>query len=358
MNSANKNITLSQPSLARATTCSRLQSSSDSESGIAEGGMRLSGEYKKSLPGTPLVSIITVVFNGQETIERCIQSVINQSYKNIEFVIVDGDSTDGTVSILEKFSQSLDYFISQPDEGIYDAMNKGLALLSGDFVLILNSDDWYEKTAVEELVTQAVHSNADVVHADAYKVNGSGHVYGRLNGWLHDGLYTHRMPIRHETMLVKKSIYQKFGHYDQSYRIIADYEFLIRLHLGGCSFSHIPRALLFFSMSGVSNTEKAQVMLERKRLFKALFPFLEDVDLSLMGEGLSNAQRFNLIAKYQGKSELFARSLACNITNSSTLLANWLNVLGRMPVKPVLVIVQKIRHVLGWLRYAIGRYFM
>jgi glycosyltransferase involved in cell wall biosynthesis len=94
----------------------------------------------------PLITIITVVYNGEKHLEQTIKSVINQNYKNIEYIIIDGVSTDGTLDIIKKYEEYIDYWVSEPDEGIYDAMNKGIGLANGEFINFMNADDWFVDT--------------------------------------------------------------------------------------------------------------------------------------------------------------------------------------------------------------------
>lgn len=282
-----------------------------------EGGLRLRGNYKKSEAGKPLVTVITVVYNRENTIEQCLLSVLEQTYENIEYIIVDGASTDGTLDIIRKYEAVVDYYISEPDSGIYNAMNKGLSLATGSYIMFLNADDWYRKDAVELLLSNALASNADVTYADANIVAPVGLVYKRLNSWLHDGLYTRGAPLRHETMLVKADIYNKFGQYDESYYIIADYDFMVTLYDGCCSFSHVQQPLLYFRNNGISSVDYEKRQADRVHLFRKLFPFLDDEDLSIMKRHgrLSTDTRLKLIEKHKGKSELFIRSMAYNIAD-------------------------------------------
>ena len=112
------------------------------------GGRRLKGIVRDGTPDRPLVSIVTVVYNGAATIERTIASVLGQSYPNIEYIIVDGGSTDGTLDILRAHEDRVDLWVSERDGGIYDAMNKGVALCTGEWVGLINADDWYVDDAV------------------------------------------------------------------------------------------------------------------------------------------------------------------------------------------------------------------
>ena len=113
----------------------------EKEGRIVEGGLRTQGHFKKSYNDKPLVSIITVVFNSEKYLENTILSVISQAYDNVEYIIIDGGSTDGTIDIIKKYEDKLDYWISESDDGIYDAMNKGIDLVTGEWVNFVNSSD-------------------------------------------------------------------------------------------------------------------------------------------------------------------------------------------------------------------------
>ena len=286
-----------------------------------EGGLRYKDYYKISRQILPLVTVITVAINAEKTIEQCILSVLEQTYENIEYIIVDGASTDSTLDIIRKYETAIDYYISETDTGIYNAMNKGLSLATGSFILFLNSDDWYRRDAVRILLDNAVESGADVTHADADIVNSNGLVYQRVRAWLHDGLYTRGAPLRHETMLVKAEIYNKFGKYDESYHVISDYDYMVTLYNGSCSFKHVAEPLLFFRDTGTSNVDNAKRHADRARFFSKIFPFLDDEDLSILKRQgrLSAETRRRLIEKHKGKSELFERSMTCNIVNESSI---------------------------------------
>ncbi|HBH60782.1 MAG TPA: glycosyltransferase, partial [Nitrospiraceae bacterium] len=111
-----------------------------------EGGLRVNGEFhKKSYQEKPLISVITITLNTAHTLDTAIQSVLNQTYDNIEYIIIDGGSTDDTLKIIRKYEARIDYWVSEPDRGIYDAMNKGIVLATGELIGMLNAGDYYEK---------------------------------------------------------------------------------------------------------------------------------------------------------------------------------------------------------------------
>ena len=315
--STTKNITGAQPSVDPEKVCGAYLRYPESPDRRLELGLRLEGKYKSSDSNLPLVTIITVVLNRSDTIERCMKSVFDQSYENIEYIIIDGGSTDGTTDKIRRYSDAIDYAISEPDSGIYNAINKGIRLATGDFVLLLNSDDWYSDDAVSLLVSHAINNDSQVTHANAYTVSESGNITGALNGWLNEGLYTRGMPVRHETMLVNKQIYNKYGYYDESYSIISDYHYLIKLYKNKCSFSHLDREILYFSEHGISNIDDEKRFSERARLFRVMFPFLEQPDLDLIKRKgrLAVNERLALINKYRQTdgAEDFINSMIFNI---------------------------------------------
>lgn len=200
-----------------------------------EGGIRVRGNLKRSLPNKPLLSIITVVFNGAATLEHTIRSVIEQTYDNVEHIIIDGGSTDATLDILRKYEDSIDYWVSEKDAGIYDAMNKGIALARGDYIGMLNSDDYFANpSALEIIATRFIASNADAVFScldivDPDNLNRVLRKY-RIPSFSPFMLRIGVMPP-HPTFYCKKSCYEKAGPYRTDYRIAADFEMLVRLLL-------------------------------------------------------------------------------------------------------------------------------
>lgn len=200
-----------------------------------EGGTRVRGNLKRSLPNKPLVTVITVVFNGAATLEHTMRSVIEQTYDNVEHIIIDGGSTDATLDILHKYEDSIDYWVSEKDAGIYDAMNKGIALARGDYIGMLNSDDYFAApSALEKIAKHLKASNADAVFScldivDPANLNRVLRKY-RISSYSPFMLRIGVMPP-HPTFYCKKSCYEKAGPYRTDYRIAADFEMLARLLL-------------------------------------------------------------------------------------------------------------------------------
>lgn len=271
-----------------------------------EGGLRTAGRFKAraAAGGLPLVSIITVCLNSARTLQQCFTSVFEQTYDNIEYIVIDGGSTDGTLDIIKRYEGVLDYFLSDGDNGLYEAMNKGLAVASGDYVLFLNSDDWYAPDCVEALVRAKTYGCADFVCALAQYVDDRGKPVRVMRPMPFDAGVKLRMPLRHETMLVSAQMYNRIGGYDPSYRIIADLHLTARLFDAGYTVYEIPRPLLFFRNTGVSNRDMPRLTLERARYVHEQFPFLSVEDAALLGGDLNPELFVSLAAKYAGREDL------------------------------------------------------
>jgi glycosyltransferase involved in cell wall biosynthesis len=179
------------------------------------------------------VSIITVCFNIADTIEDTIKSVLSQDYESIEYIVVDGGSTDGTLDITDRYKNNIAKLISEPDNGIYDAMNKGLSSSTGDIVATLNGDDVYaEKTTVSRMVEFIQQTSVDAAYGDLvyFNRNDPGHVkrYWRP-GPYRKGAFCRGWVIPHPTFFCRKEIYEKFGYFNDTLQIAADFELMLRL---------------------------------------------------------------------------------------------------------------------------------
>jgi glycosyltransferase involved in cell wall biosynthesis len=204
------------------------------------------------------ISIITVCFNSAKTIEDTIQSVLSQDYPNVEYIIVDGGSKDATLDIVKKYSANISHFISEPDKGIYDAMNKGIALATGDVVGILNSDDVYYDSQVLSHISKAFEvTNADAVYGDLVYV-ASNNLEKVTRVWKSkpytEGAFLKGWMPPHPTFYVKKSCYNQLGNYSLKLKSAADYELMLRfIHKYKISLAYIPKTLVKMRVGGESN---------------------------------------------------------------------------------------------------------
>jgi glycosyltransferase involved in cell wall biosynthesis len=217
-----------------------------------------------SEPGRPLVSIITVVYNDQKYLEQTIQSVLNQTYKNIEYLVIDGGSTDGSLDILCRYDCRIARWISEPDHGIGDAMNKGIAASSGEIIGLLNAGDWYSADQIERGVNALIRSSADFVFGDLQFHGPDGTFKHRINGNAEYAKVINKiMPeINHPTVLVRRRVYEKIGLFDEDYQIAMDYEWFLRLHRQGGAGEYVKGLLGHMCMGGVSDVSYVKTLKE------------------------------------------------------------------------------------------------
>ncbi|MHC4570583.1 MAG: glycosyltransferase family 2 protein [Planctomycetota bacterium] len=220
------------------------------------------------------VSIITVCFDSAKTIEDAIRSVLSQDYKDIEYIVIDGGSTDTTLDILTKYRGRINNCISEPDHGIYHAMNKGLQLATGDIVGFLNADDFYANEKVIGRIVGAIRANnADCCYGDLEYVatDNPGKVIRRWKSKSYqNGLFKKGWHPPHPTFFVKKQVYQKYGHFDPKFRISADYELMLRfLQKHGIRSCYIPNILVRMRTGGQSNKTLWQIITANFECYQA-----------------------------------------------------------------------------------------
>ena len=220
------------------------------------------------------VSIITAVLNNRKTIEECMQSIINQTYQHRECIVIDGGSTDGTMDLLKKYENRMTKIVSERDNGIYDAMNKGIKLATGDVIGILNSDDIYNDATVIESVANAIMENsvdscyADLVYIDK---NNPDKVIRYWKSCIYrNGLFKSGWMPPHPTFFVKREIYEKYGGFNTDFKIAADYELMLRfIEKNNISTCYIPEVLIKMRMGGMSNRSLKNLFIKSSEDYKA-----------------------------------------------------------------------------------------
>jgi glycosyltransferase len=208
------------------------------------------------------ISVITVCYNSSSTIEATIQSVISQNYSDIEYIIVDGKSTDSTLEIVTKYNNKISKIISEKDEGLYFAINKGISVAKGDVIAILHADDFYTDEHVLSKVMNAFsEKNCETIYGDLQyvdRVNTNKIIRNWTSGEYSDGLFRKGWMPPHPAFFVKKSCYDKFGLFNTSLRSAADYEIMLRLlHRYKVSTYYIPKVLVKMRVGGKSNVSIA-----------------------------------------------------------------------------------------------------
>ena len=229
-----------------------------------EGGYRTTHKESRRISSLhPLVSIVTVVRNGEATLEKTIQSVESQTYQPIEHIIIDGSSTDGTLDIIRCHEHSIAYWLSEPDKGIYDGFNKGVAACTGEFIGILNADDWMSRDQIANAVASLQKSGADFVHGNIYyhKRNGQK-VFRQGNPEYAKTIRKIMTQLYHTTMLCRKELFTNVGLFRTTYKIGGDYDWFVRLHNQGFIGIYDSRITGHMNVGGVSTTFRRWAVFE------------------------------------------------------------------------------------------------
>lgn len=220
------------------------------------------------------VSIITVVYNNAQTIKGAIESVLNQTYQNVEYIVIDGGSTDGTVEIIKSYGDEINKFISEKDNGLYDAMNKGISLAAGDVVGILNSDDFYASNDILEIVAnEFATKDIDCLYGDLEYVDADD-VNKVMRYWksrpYKEGLFQKGWHPPHPTFFVKRECYDKYGVFNLDFKIAADYELMLRfLERHKLKSVYIPKTFVRMRVGGVSNRSITSILKANIESYKA-----------------------------------------------------------------------------------------
>jgi glycosyltransferase involved in cell wall biosynthesis len=219
---------------------------------MLEGGRRVLGLESHNRKGQPRLSVITVSFNSRAALEKTLASVVSQTYANIEYIVVDGGSDDGTIELLRGHNEAIEYWVSERDGGIYDAMNKGVARARGDYVGIIGAGDWYEPGAFQAIARVISKTPAGVIYGDVQiedTESGLSHFRRSRAGQLPRTMSA----IGHQSVFVQRSMFGSQP-FDTSFRIAADYDFCLRLHVRGVTFAHSGALIAHIIGGGISAT--------------------------------------------------------------------------------------------------------
>ena len=221
------------------------------------------------------ISVITAVYNSRDTISLALDSVLGQDHSNVELIVIDGGSTDGTLEVLQGYADRLAVLVSEPDRGIYDALNKGIARASGEVVGFLHSDDLFADAAVlSRIGTVFADTEVDAAYGDLLYVSKDD-PSRVVRTWRADAFTPAKlargwMPP-HPTLYVRRRVYERHGQFDTSFRIAADYDFILRL-LGGeeVSIKYIPEVLVKMRVGGASNRSLGNIVKKTREDLRAL----------------------------------------------------------------------------------------
>lgn len=211
---------------------------------------------------SPFFSIITVSFNSESTIENTLKSLLSQTFTDFEYILIDGNSKDGTLNIIKEYEEKFKMkdisfkWISEKDYGIYDAMNKGIKMSSGEIIGIINSDDYYENNALDIISRSVIEYPGNNVYHGLLKYYDSGELIS-IKGDSSNILYKNM--IQHPSTFVSRMSYIKFGLFDTKYKYVADYEFLLRLKFEKASFIFVPEILANFFDGGAGDNVKSVI---------------------------------------------------------------------------------------------------
>ena len=240
---------------------------------------------------TPKISVVIVTYNAGKTLESAILSYLRQDYENKELLIIDGNSKDNTVDIIRKYKDNIYYWCSEPDDGIYDAMNKGWKFATGDYILYLGCDDRLLEGGLSALGYNT--NDADLVFGDVKCLHEGDVIRDRITTTNFNIIRKHAI-FSHQSLIMKKTVFEKYGGFNCKYRILADYDLILRAYLGGAKFQYVPKFISLFNMGGVSafsyknDFEKLAIHKANKSIFCPHLYFLFNI-----------AKKSLIIAKYK-----------------------------------------------------------
>lgn len=237
------------------------------------------------------LSIITICYN-EPNLEKTCESIVNQSWQDFEWIVIDGGSNDEALAIFEKYKYRIDKFVSEPDNGIYDACNKGIKLATGEFLNFMNAgDSFYSDKIIEKFI--AINSKADIIYGDTNAVYESTSVvwkYPKIlgNKNLFDIAFWHTNNINTQSTFLRHNLFSKYGLFDTTYKIRGDFDRWLRFYVEGKEFHYLPFIIANYDMSGVSSVNRTLRDKEKSEVILKYFS-QEEID-----EALDKAVRYSL----------------------------------------------------------------
>jgi glycosyltransferase involved in cell wall biosynthesis len=231
----------------------------------------------------PLITIVTVCYNSEHLISETIKSVLNQTYNNIEYIIIDGASTDRTLDIIKEYKPKFNgkmKLISEPDKGIYDAMNKGIESAYGEFIYFLNSGDlFFNNNIVEQVIKEFIkRSNIDIIYGNInIQISPNNQFIKKYKNINFFSLMRHT--ICHQALFVKTRIFEEIGDFNTKYKFASDYDWIIKCYINKFNFRYIDKIIVNYDFNGISslNENKNHIINERRKIIREHFNFIGNI---------------------------------------------------------------------------------
>lgn len=222
------------------------------------------------------LSIITINFNDKTGLEKTINSIINQTWANFEFIVIDGASTDGSKEILEKYQNQISYWISEPDKGVYNAMNKGIRIAKGEYLIFMNSGDSFVHPTILEKISTQLEASADIIYGDAIFIANNIETIINFPKKLTFSFF-YENSLCHQSTFLHKRLFLD-NQYNEHFKIVSDWEFNIKnICLYGKSYKHIDEVICYYDLNGISSTQKTLDLEERNKVYEIYFStFIDD----------------------------------------------------------------------------------
>ena len=259
------------------------------------------------------LSIITVNLNNRDGLQKTIDSVVSQTFRDFEWIVIDGGSTDGSKELIEQYADHFAYWVSEPDKGVYNAMNKGIKVAKGDYLQFLNSGDWlYNETALERCFSHGF--TADIAYGDLYLRDKSNSIKCCYPDTLTFSFFFQKSLCHNATFIKRRLIVDVL--YNENLRIVSDWEFFIIQYVKNSTFFHIKEFLISYDMSGISSANIELLKKERDTVIRNIIPVSLIHDFDKIGEMEERMNRAYVkkVLKYSEKSKLYRKMTSAFLT--------------------------------------------
>jgi len=228
---------------------------------------------------TKKIAVITVNYNDKTGLEKTIKSVLSQTYKDIEYIVIDGGSSDGGKEIIESYSDKIDYWLSEPDTGVYNAMNKGIKAANADFLIFMNSGDTFFDTNVLSNIEKDLTDDFDIYYGDNYKVSSSSKRLKTYPEKLRFSFF-YSSSINHQSTFIRRSLFETYFYYNENYKIASDWEFFVyTICYANVPTKYLKKTIALYDFTGISSNPKfSKIFFEEKmQTLQKFFPtFIDD----------------------------------------------------------------------------------